>query len=151
MHLFMLLFTSLYFSDLLGSNRLFLSSPLLSHRSRISAVTQGSFLLTMFAEDRTGCFSHCCVEGGDHWIFVCIFVAHDAERCRLPAHHSLEGFQHVGIFQFFQVSGEGGRSLSASHDHFQCLLLENFVFWQCSLLIGSASSCLLYTSDAADE
>ena len=30
--------------------------------------------------------------------------------------------------------------LSASRDHFQCLLLENFVFWQCSLLIGSASS-----------
>ena len=24
--------------------------------------------------------------------------------------------------------------------HFQCLLLENFVFWYCSLLIGSASS-----------
>ena len=37
-------------------------------------------------------------------------------------------------------SGKGGRSSSASRDHFQCLLLENFVFWQCSLLIGSASS-----------
>ena len=24
------------------------------------------FLLTMFAKDLTGCFSHCCVEGGDH-------------------------------------------------------------------------------------
>ena len=24
--------------------------------------------------------------------------------------------------------------------YFQCLLLENIVFWQCSLLIGSASS-----------
>ena len=34
---------------------------------------------------------------------------------------------------------EGGRSPSAGRDHFQCLLLENFVFWQCSLLIGSAS------------
>ena len=40
----------------------------------------------------------------------------------------------------FFFSGEGGRSSLASRDHFQCLLLENFVFWQCSLLIGSASS-----------
>ena len=38
-HLFML-FTSLYFSDPSGSNRFFLSSLLLSHRSRISAVTR---------------------------------------------------------------------------------------------------------------
>ena len=41
------------------------------------------------------------------------------------------------LINFF--SGEGGRSSSASRDHFQCLLLENFVFWQCKLLIGSAS------------
>ena len=34
---------------------------------------------------------------------------------------------------------EGGRSLSASCGHFQCLLLENLVFWHCSLLIRSAS------------
>ena len=26
----------------------------------------GFFLLTMFAKDLTGCFSHCCVEGGDN-------------------------------------------------------------------------------------
>ena len=37
-------------------------------------------------------------------------------------------------------SGEGGRSSSASRGHFQCLLLENLMFWQCLLLIGSASS-----------
>ena len=43
-----------------------------------------------------------------------------------------------GLPIFF--SGEGGRSSSASRDHFQCLLLESFVFWQCLLLIGSASS-----------
>ena len=67
MHLLMLLFTSLYFSDPSGSNFFFLSSLLLSHRSRISAVIQGFFfLLTMFAKDLTGCFSHRCVEGGDH-------------------------------------------------------------------------------------
>ena len=43
MHLLMLLFTSLYFSDPSSSNPLCLSSLLLSHRSRISAVTQGFF------------------------------------------------------------------------------------------------------------
>ena len=76
MHLLMLLFTSLYFSDPSGSNRFFLSSSgsnrfflssfLLSHRSRISAVTQGFFLLMVFAKYLTGCFSQYCVEGGDH-------------------------------------------------------------------------------------
>ena len=42
-HLFMLLFTSLYFSDPSSSNLFFLSSLLLSHRSRISAVIQSFF------------------------------------------------------------------------------------------------------------
>ena len=64
------------------------------------------FLLTMFAKDLTGCFSHCCVEGGDHWIYVCIFVAHDSERCKPSAYHSLEGFQQFGIFQLFKVKLE---------------------------------------------
>ena len=62
----------------------------------------GFLLLTMFANDLTGCFSHCCVGGGDHRIYVCICVAHDGQRCKPPAYHSLEGFQHVGIFQLFQ-------------------------------------------------
>ena len=104
----------------------------------------------MFAKDLNGCFSHSCVEGDDP---VCIFIVHDDEEYKFPACHSLEGFQHIGIFQLFEVklescvfwladffSGEGGRSSSASRDHFQCLLLESFVFWLCSLLIGSASS-----------
>ena len=45
-HLLMLLLTSLYFSDPSGSNLFFLSSLLLSHRSRISAVTQGYFFIS---------------------------------------------------------------------------------------------------------
>ena len=45
-------------------------------------------------------------EGGDHWIYICIFVAHDDERCKPPAYHSLEGLQHVGIFQLFKVKLE---------------------------------------------
>ena len=28
------------------------------------------------------------------------------ERCKLPAYHSLEGFQHIGIFQLFEVKLE---------------------------------------------
>ena len=43
MHLLMLLFTSLYFSDPLGLNLFFVSSFLLLHRSRISAVTRDFF------------------------------------------------------------------------------------------------------------
>ena len=38
----------------------------------------------------------------------------------------------------FQTKVEGHRQ--QCRGHFQCLLLENFVFWYCSLLIGSASS-----------
>ena len=60
---------------------------------------------------------------------------------------------YIGIFQLFEIklescvfwladsfSDEDGKLSSASRGHFQCLLLENLVFWQCSLLIGSASS-----------
>ena len=80
-------YTSLYFSDPSGLNRFFLSSLLLLHRSRISAVL-GFFLLTMFAKDLTGCFSLCCVEGGDHFIQVCVCIVHDGEKCKLPTYHS---------------------------------------------------------------
>ena len=64
------------------------------------------FLLTMFVKDLIGCFSHCCVEGGDHWIQVCVFIAHDGERCKLPAYHCLEDFQHIRIFELFKVKLE---------------------------------------------
>ena len=122
MHLLMLLFTSLYFSEPSGSNHFFLGSLLLLHRSRISAVTQDFFLLTMFAKDFTSYFRHCCVEGGGHWIHVCIFIIHDGKSCKIPVYHRFEGSQHIGIFQLFGVnleylcalacwffSGEGGR------------------------------------------
>ena len=97
-HLLMVLFASLYFSDPSSSNRFFLSSLLLSHRSRIYAVTQDFCLLTMFAKDLTDCFSHCCVEGGDHWVHVCIFIVHDGERCNHPAYHCLEVSNTLGSF-----------------------------------------------------
>ena len=69
-------------------------------------MTYGFFLLTMFAKDLTGWSSHCCVEDGDDGIYVSIFVVHDGERCILPAYHSFEGSQHVGIFQLFGVKLE---------------------------------------------
>ena len=60
MHLLMLLFTSLYFSDPSGSNLFFLSSLLLSHRSRISAVIQDFFFFFFFSSDDV------CQES--HWL-----------------------------------------------------------------------------------
>ena len=107
----------------------------------------------MFAKDFTGCFSHCCAEGNGHWIHVCIFIIYDGERCKLFTCHGLECFQYLGIFQLFEVKlesfaflacwfflNEGGRLWSASYGDFQCLLLEDFMFWYCSLLIGSTPS-----------
>ena len=57
MHLSIFFFTSLYISDPSGSNRFFLCSLLLSHRSRISAVIQVGFF---FSDD---------VCQGSHWLF----------------------------------------------------------------------------------
>ena len=94
----------------------------------------GFFLLTMFAKDLTGCFNHCCVEGGDHWMYVCIFVAHDGERCKPPAYHSLEGFQHVGIFQLSEVKLES------------CVLACWFFFRRMRKVIISKSWSLLMSA-----
>ena len=65
-HLLMLLFTSLYFSASSGSNLFFLSSLLFVTQIKNFCSDPGFFLLTMFAKDLNGCFSHSCVEGGDH-------------------------------------------------------------------------------------
>ena len=35
-----------------------------------------------------------------------MFIAHDGETCKPPAFRSLEGFQHVGKFQLFEVKLE---------------------------------------------
>ena len=91
MHLLRLLFTSLCFSDPSGSNLFFLSSLLLSHRSKKNVQWPSCcffwfFFLTMFAMNLTGFRSHC-----------------------------FEGFQHIRIFQPFEVK------------------LESSVFW----LVGS--------------
>ena len=138
-HLLMVLFASLYFSDPSSSNRFFLSSLLLSHRSRSSAVTQGFCLLTMFAKGLTGCFSHWCVEGGDHWVHVCIFIVHDGERCNHPAYHCLEGFQHIRIFHFFEVRREfcvfwlaNSFQAKVGGHHQQVVVLSNVCFWKTS-------------------
>ena len=66
-------------------------------------IDPGFFLLTMFAKDLAGCFNHCCVEGGD--LYLNSFF-HDGEKCKLPAYHSLEVFEQMGLFQLFEVKLE---------------------------------------------
>ena len=130
----------------------FLSSLLLSRRSRICAVTQGFFfwrylqrislvvsatavLEVVINESMSVSSSFMMVRGTN----ISPIMAWTVSNTFLSA-----------IFQLFEVklefwladsfSDEGGRSSSASHGHFQCLLLGNLVFWHWSLLIGSASS-----------
>ena len=97
----MLLFISLYFSDPSGSNGVFLSCLLLSHRSKISAVTQVFFFFwrclpwVSLVVSVTALLKVVIYESR----FVYSF-AHDGERCKLPACHSLEGFQHLESFSF---------------------------------------------------
>ena len=130
----------LNFSDPSGSNLFFLSSLLLWHRLRISAVIQGCcFFLTMFAKDLTGCFSHCSVEGGDHSIHVCIFIIHDGEKCKLPTYHSLADFQHIGIFQLFEVKLEScvfwladSFQMKVEGHHQQVVVSSNICSWKTS-------------------
>ena len=61
-----------------------------------------------------------------------------------PTHWNLSGFRGqtwiLCVLAFWFFLGECWMSSSASRGHFQCLLLENFLSWHCSLLIGSASS-----------
>ena len=96
MHFLMLLFTSLYFSD---PSFLSQSSPFVA-QVKVFCSEPGLFLLTMFAKDLTGCFSHCCVQGGDHWTQVCVFIVDDGERCKLSTYRRLEGFNTLGSFSF---------------------------------------------------
>ena len=109
----MLLFTSLYFSEPSGSNRFFLSSLLLSHRSKMSAVIH--FFIFFFSLSLWRCLPRISLTVSvtavlkvekNHWIYVRIFIAHDGERCKPPAYHISEGFQNVGIFQLFEVKLE---------------------------------------------
>ena len=127
----MLSLSSLYFSDSSGSNLFFVISLLLSHGSRISAMTQ-SFASDDVCQGFAGCFNHCCVEGGDHWIHDCIFIFHNGEKCKLPVYHSLEGFQQSGTLNFcvfwladsFQAMVEG--------HHRQVVITSNGRSWKTS-------------------
>ena len=149
----MLLFISLYFSDHSGLNLFFLKSLLLSHRSRISAVIQGFFfwrclprislavsvtalLKVVIIESMSVSSLLMMVRGANLPPIIAWKISNTLGS--LSFSRSNLSLVCFGLLIFF--SGKGGRSSSASRDHFQCLLLENFVFWQCSLLIGSASS-----------
>ena len=136
MHLLKLLFTSLYFFRSFRFKS-FLSqlSPLVAQIKNFCS-DPGFFLLTMFARDLTGCFNHCSVEGGDDLIQVCVFIVHDGERCNLPAYYSLEDFQHIGIFQLFEVKLEScvfwlTDSFQAKvKNHQQVVVTSNVCFWK---------------------
>ena len=140
----MFLFFSLYFSDPSGSNFFFLSSLLLLQRSRIYAVTQVfSFWRCLprisLAVSVTAVLKVVIIES-------CLVIVHGGERCKLTACHSLEGFQHIGIFQLFEVKLESrvfwfADSLQTKVEgHHQQVVVtssvcswKKIVFWQCSL------------------
>ena len=135
----MLLFTSLYSSDPSDSNRFFLSSLLLSHRSRIYVVSQG-FVFWRWLPRISLAVSITAV------LKVVIIGSRSVSLLSMMVRGAMDLSAFwcqtwvLWVLACWFFSGEGGRSSSASRGHFQCLLTENFVFWQCSLLIGSASS-----------
>ena len=68
-----------------------------------------------------------------------IVVAHDGERRKPPAYHSLEGFQHVGIFQLFEVKLESCVfwladffQAKAEGHHQQVMITSNVCSWKTS-------------------
>ena len=147
-----LLFTSLYFSDPSGSKLYFLSSLLLLHISKLSAVTQGFFfwrcvpriplavsvpvvLKVVIIESMSVSSLFMMVRGANFPPII---------AWGFPTHWDLSAFRGqtwvLCVWACWFFSGEGGRLSSAIHDHFQCLLLENFMFWHCSLLVGRVSS-----------
>ena len=85
--------------------------------------------LTMFAKDLTGCLSHCCVEGGGHWLYVCIFVAHDGERCKPPPIIAWKLSNTLGSFSF-----------SRSNLSFVCFGLLIFFRWRRKVIISKSWS-----------
>ena len=69
---------------------------------------------------------------------VPFFVAHDGERCTLPAYHSL-GFHHIRIFQLFEVKLEscvfwlaGFLQAKAEGHHQQVVITSNVCSWKAS-------------------
>ena len=70
---------------------------------------------------------------------------------RFQTHRDLSAFLgqtwDLNAFSCWFFSDEDEISSPASQGHFQCLVLENFVFLQCSLLIGSTSSLECNQSD----
>ena len=124
-----------------GSIFFFLSSLLLSRRSRISAVTQVLFFWRCLPRISLGCFRYCCVEGGDHWICVCNFIVNDGERCKFSAYNSLEDFQHNEIFRLFEVQLESCVFLranlfqtNAEGHHQQVVVISKVCFWELRVL-----------------
>ena len=128
----------------------FLSSLLLSRRSRICAVTQGFFfwrylqrislvvsvtaVLEVVINESMSVSSSFMMVRGTNISPIMAWKVSNTLRSFSFSRSNLS----FGLLILF--SDEGGRSSPARHGHFQCLLLGNLVFWHWSLLIGSASS-----------
>ena len=116
-----------------------LSSLLLWYRSRISAVTQG-FLFSQclprisLAVSVTAVLKIVITESKSFFLII-----HDGERCKLPAHHSLEGFHHIRIFQLFEVRLEScvfwladSSQAKVEGHHQQVVVTSNVCSWKTS-------------------
>ena len=156
MHLLTLLFTSQFFSDPSGLNLFFVSFLLLLHRSRISAVFQGFFfwrcLLRIYlAVSVTAVLKLVIIESMSASSLVMMVRGANFQLIL-----TWKVFQHIVILQLLGVFcvlaclfflDKGGRLSSASHGYFKCMLLENFEFWQCLLLMRSASHEIVISLD----
>ena len=113
MHLLMLLCTSLYFSDPSSSNVFFLGLAFYCtdqqylHWPRVSSsddVCQGSHRLFQSLLCWRWWSSKPCLHFHYSW----------GERCKVLTCHSWEGFQHIRIFELFEVKPESCNLLTLS-------------------------------------
>ena len=140
MHLLMLLFTSLYFLDPSGSNRFCLSSFLLSHRSRISAVTQVFFfwrclLRIWLAVSDTAVLKAVIIESRSvSSLFMMMRGANYPPIIAWKVSNTLGSFSFsrsnlsLLCFGLLILFRRRWKVIISSRGHFQCLLLEKFVF-----------------------
>ena len=129
----------------------FLSQFSPSHRSRISAVTQGflfwqSLPRISLAVSVTALLKVVIIQSMSAFsLFMMVRSANFLPIIAWQISNTLGSFSfsrsNLSLVCFgLLILFKGGSSSSASRDHFQCLLPENYMFWHCSLLIGSTSS-----------
>ena len=111
-------------------------------------------MFTMFAKDFTGCFSHCCVEGVDNWIQVCLCcswwwevqTSRLSQLGRFPTHWNLSVFE-VGLVRLSRscVFWLADSFQAKVEEHYQQVMVTSDVCsWQttCSGTVHSWSEAL---------